>query len=99
MDLFVSHRALSTHERDHLARLLAALPAGEEWAVRHRHGPLLCALGLIDAPDAAYAHAADRLFADPDHTRSRALALLEQLERADRDERYEQRHRRSARGA
>jgi hypothetical protein len=99
MDLFLSHRALSTHEHDRLAHLLAALPAGEAWAVRHRHGPLLCALRLIDPPDAAYARAADCRFADPNHARSRALELLEQLERADRNERYEQRHRRSARGA
>jgi len=83
--------ALTMQEYDRLADLLAALPAGQGWAVRHMHSPLLCALGLLDPPDAAYAHAAERRFADPAHTRRRALALLEQLDRDARIERYEQR--------
>lgn len=91
MDTLVPTSALSTHEHERLAGLLAALPAGTGWAVRHMHSPLLCALGLIDPPDAAYARAAERRFAGPAHTRRRALALLEQLDRDARFERYEQR--------
>ena len=98
MDTFLPANALSAAERARLADLLAVLPAGRGWEVRHMHGPLLCALGLIDPPDAAYAHAALRRFADSAHARRRALALLEQLDRDARSERYE-RQRRGRRSA
>ena len=88
--------SLSAAERDRLAGLLAVLPAARGWAVRHRNGPLLSALGLLDPPDAAYADAAHRRFADLARTRQRALALLDELERDARHERYDQRHRRGA---
>lgn len=91
MDTQVLSSPISRHERDRLAGLLASLPPASGWAVRHRHGPLLCALGLIDAPDAAYAHAAHRRFSDPSQTRRRALALLDELDRDARSERYARR--------
>jgi len=55
------------------------------------HAPLLCALGILDATDVAYAHAARRRFADPSETRKRTLALIDELDREIRAERYEQR--------
>ena len=87
--------AVSTSDRDRLAHLLALVPATRRWAVEHRHAPLLCALGILDAPDVGYAHASRRRFADPSETRERALALIDELARETRAERYEQ--RRSAR--
>jgi hypothetical protein len=85
--------AVSALERERLAGLLAALPDGRHWAVAHMHGPLLCALGLLRAPDAGYARAAQRRFDNLAETRSRALALLVELDRDARDERYERRRR------
>jgi ribonuclease HII len=90
METVAPSRALSTPDRDRLARLLAFVPASRRWAVEHRHAPLLCALGIIDAPDMAYARAAQRRFADPSETRKRALALMEELDRERRAELYEQ---------
>jgi hypothetical protein len=87
--------ALSASDRDHLVRLLALIPPPHRWAVEHRQASLLCALGIIDAPDAGYANAARRRFADPLETQERALALIAELDREIRAERYEQ--RRSAR--
>ena len=95
MEPVVSSCALSTSELDRIARLLGLVAAPRRWAVEHRHAPLLCALGILDAPDVAYADAARRRFADPSETRERALALLEELDRETRAERYER--RRSAR--
>jgi hypothetical protein len=57
------------------------------------HGPLLCALGLLDSPDPAYTRAVHRHFDDPADTRRRALALLDELDRDANGERYEQRRR------
>jgi hypothetical protein len=85
--------ALSALEHDRLADLLATLPDRRRWTVAHRQGPLLCALGLLDAPDPAYARAAQRRFDDPVDTRRRALALLAELDRDAREERYEHRRR------
>jgi hypothetical protein len=87
--------ALSASDRDHLVRLLASVPAPRRWAVEHRQAALLCALGIVDAPDVGYANAARRRFADPLETRERALALIAELDRELAAERYEQ--RRSAR--
>jgi hypothetical protein len=98
MTTFVSSGALSAQEHDQLAALLAGLPAAEAWWTRHMHGALLCALGLADPPDPAYARAAVRRFADAELTRRRALALLEQLDRDVRAARYDER-RRTARQA
>src|SRR5215217_8180510 len=84
---------LSPVERTRLADLLAGIPAGRWWGVAHMHGPLLCALGLLDSPDPAYTRAAQRHFDDPADTRRRALALLDELDREAHDERYEQRRR------
>jgi hypothetical protein len=81
MSTFVHTSALSVDEHDRLASLLAGLPAGERWWVEHMQGALLCTLGLLDPPDAAYARAADRRFTDPVDARRRALALLAQLDR------------------
>ena len=81
---------LSSLERTRLADRLAGIPAGRLWAVAHRHGPLLCALGLLGSPDPAYTRAALRHFHDPGETRRRALALLDELDREAHDERYEQ---------
>jgi hypothetical protein len=81
MSTFVPTTALSLDERDRLASLLAGLPAGERWWIEHMQGALLCTLGLLDPPDAAYARAADRRFPDPGDARRRALALLAQLDR------------------
>lgn len=89
MDPSAPSPALSALERERLAALLAVTSPGRWWAVAHMHGPLLCALGLLSAPDAAYARAAQRRFGDPAHTRRRALALLDELDRDIRDERYE----------
>ena len=86
-------QVLSTLEHDRLAALLAGLPNPRRWAVTHRNAPLLCALRLVDAPDPAYAQAAERRFSDPAESRLRALALLEELDREARSERYEQRRR------
>jgi hypothetical protein len=52
-------------------------------------------LGILDAPDVGYANAARRRFADPSETKERALALIDELDREARAERYKQ--RRSAR--
>jgi hypothetical protein len=98
MDTFITSSALSSPERDRLAGLLAAMPAPGRWAVGHMYGPLLCALGLVTPPDAAYAQAAQRRFADSAETRRRALTLLEQLERDARNARYEQRRRKGWHG-
>ena len=87
METFVPTAALTASERDQLARLLQAAPAGRRWWVEHRHGPLLCALGLIDAPDTGYAHSARRRFADAPEMRRRALALIDELDRDGRVER------------
>jgi hypothetical protein len=91
MEIVVADSALSASERDRLARLLALVPPTRRWAVEHRHAPLLCALGILDARDAGYAHAARRRFADPSETRERALALIDELDREARAEHYEQR--------
>lgn len=72
--------AVSASERDRLVRLLALMSPGHRWAFEHRHTPLLCTLGVLDAPDEAYARAARRRFADPSNTRKRALALLVDLD-------------------
>lgn len=87
--------ALSASDRDHLVRLLALVSAPRRWAVEHSQAPLLCALGILDAPDVGYTNAARRRFVDPLETRERALALIAELDREIRVERYEQ--RRSAR--
>jgi hypothetical protein len=84
---------LTVVEHERLADLLAVLPASRYWAVSHMHGPLLCALGLLSAPDAAYARAVERRFGDPADNRRRALALLDELTRDARVESYEQRRR------
>jgi len=73
--------AVSASERDRLVRLLALMPPRHRWAFEHRHTPLLCTLGVVDAPDEAYARAARRRFTDPSTTRKRALALLVELDR------------------
>jgi hypothetical protein len=93
MDTSAAAPVLSTFERERLAALLAGLPDPRRWAVTHRHAPLLCALGLADAPDPGYAHAAQRRLSDPAESRRRALALLDELDRDARSERYEQRRR------
>jgi hypothetical protein len=98
MSTFVSPVALSDQERVRLADLLAGLPPTEAWWLCHMHGALLCALGLIDPPDPAYARAAVRRFADAELARRRALALLTQLDRDARTERYERRHGGDGRG-
>jgi hypothetical protein len=85
--------AVSASDRERLARLLALMRPGGRWAVEHRHAPLLCALGIIDAPDVGYAVAARRRFADPSEIRMRALALIQELDREIRAERYQQRRR------
>ena len=89
MEIMVRSLVLGTSDRDRLASLLASAPASRRWAVEHRNAPLLCALGILDAPDVDYAHAAQRRFADPSKARGRALALIEELDRDDRVERYE----------
>jgi len=89
MEIMVRSLVLGTSDRDRLATLLASAPASRRWAVEHRNAPLLCALGILDAPDVDYAHAAQRRFADPSKARGRALALIEELDRDDRVERYE----------
>jgi hypothetical protein len=94
MEAVVPNCALSATDRDRLTRLLALVPPPRRWAVEHRHSPLLCALGIV-APDVGYANAARRRFADPSETKERALALIDELDREARAERYEQ--RRSAR--
>jgi hypothetical protein len=91
METDVAGRALSAVDRERLARLLCLMPPAGRWAVEHRHAPLLCALGIIDASDVDYAMAARRRFADPAETRARALALIEELDRETRAERYQQR--------
>ena len=95
MESVVPDCALSATDRDRLTRLLALVPPPRRWAVEHRHSPLLCALGILDAPDVGYANAARRRFADPSETKERALALIDELDREARAERYKQ--RRSAR--
>lgn len=87
METLAPTAALTAFERDRLVRLLQAVPAPRRWAVEHRHGPLLCALGLVDPPDAGYAHAARRRFADGAETRRRALALIDELARDGRMDR------------
>lgn len=81
MKALIPVSVLSAAELDRLVRLLRALPAHHRWAVEHRHGPLLCALSVIEAPDAGYAHAAGRRFSDAAELRQRALALLDELTR------------------
>jgi hypothetical protein len=95
METVVSNLALPATDRDRLTRLLASVPPSRRWAVEHRHSPLLCALGILDAPDVCYANAAYRRFADPSQAKERALALIHELDREARAERYEQ--QRSAR--
>jgi hypothetical protein len=85
-----SDRVVSASDRDHLTHLLALVEGSRRWALEHRHAPLLCALGIIDAPDADYAEAAHRRFADPSETRRRALALIDELTRERREQRHEQ---------
>ncbi len=97
-DTFTPSSALSAIERDRLAGLLAAVSAPRRWAVEHMHSPLLCVLGLVKPLDAAYAHAAERRFADAANTRRRALTLLDQLERDARSERLEHRSRKRGHG-
>ena len=82
-----AREALSASELDRLVELLGVLPAGRRWAVVHMHGPLLCALGLVGAPDPGYQRAALRRFNDPIDARRRALALLDELDRDARAER------------
>jgi hypothetical protein len=98
MNTLAAKAVLSTPERERLVALLARLQNPRRWAVTHRNAPLLCALRLLDAPDAAYAQAAQRRFTDPAEIRRRALALLEELDREARSERYEQRRRERRRG-
>jgi hypothetical protein len=93
MNTLAARSVLSTLEHEHLAALLAGLQNPRRWAVTHRNAPLLCALRLLEAPDPAYAEAAERRFADPAEIRRRALALLEELDHEARNERYEQRRR------
>lgn len=88
-DTFTLSSALSAIERDRLAGLLAAMSPPRRWAVEHMHSPLLCVLGLVKPPDAAYAHAAERYLVDAANTRRRALTLVDQLERYARSERRE----------
>jgi len=82
MQTILAGNPLTPFERDRLAGLLAALPPSRRWSVSHMHAPLLCAVGVLSAPDAAYEHAAHRRFADPEEFRRRALALLAELDRA-----------------
>jgi hypothetical protein len=91
METDVADRAITGVDRERLVRLLSLKSPAGRWAVEHRHAPLLCALGIIDAPDVDYALAAGRRFADPSETRVRALALIEELDRETRAERYQQR--------
>jgi hypothetical protein len=93
METFSPNSILSASERDRLAGLLASLPDPRRWAVGHMHGPLLCALRLVNPADPGYAHAAQRRFVDLADARRRALALLDELDRDARSERYEQRRR------
>lgn len=95
METVVRSSPLGASDLDRLANLLTSAPASRRWAVEHRNAPLLCALGILEAPDAGYAHAAHRRFSDPSETRRRALALIEELDNDSRVARYEQ--RRSAR--
>src|SRR4051812_36039503 len=81
MEAVVPNCALSATDRDRLARLLAVVPPTRRWAVEHRHSPLLCALGILDAPDVGYANAARRRFTDLSNTKERALALIDELDR------------------
>jgi hypothetical protein len=48
---------LSVSERDRFVRLLALVSPPPRWAFEHRHTPLLCAIGILDPPDEAYARA------------------------------------------
>jgi hypothetical protein len=91
VETVVPNCALAASDRDRLARLLALVSPTRRWPVEHRHAPLLCALGILDAPDVAYANASRRRFADPSETRERALALIDELNGEIRAERYEQR--------
>jgi|tagenome__1003787_1003787.scaffolds.fasta_scaffold20327974_2 hypothetical protein len=91
MEAVVPNRALAATDIDRLARLLALVSPPRRWAIEHRHSPLLCALGILDAPDVGYANAARRRFADPAETKERALALIDELDREARAERYKQR--------
>ena len=93
METVVPNCALSAADRERLTCLLDLVPPPRRWAVEHRHSPLLCALGILDAPDVGYANAARRRFADPSETKERALALIDELDREARAERYEQRRR------
>ena len=91
MERVVASDVVRTSDRDRLTRLLAMAPPARRWAVEHRNAPLLCALGITEAPDVAYARAARRRFADPSETLERALALIDELDREMRAERYAQR--------
>jgi hypothetical protein len=82
METLPAASPLTGPERDRLAGLLAALPPSSRWWVSHMHAPLLCAVGVLGAPDVAYEHAAHRRFADVEESRRRALALLAELDRA-----------------
>ena len=86
--------AVSDSVRDRLARLVVSAAPWGRWEIEHMHAPLLCALGILEAPDAEYARAARRRFADPAETQERALALIDALDREAREERYELRRRR-----
>ena len=90
MEIMVRSSVLPTLDHDRLASLLASVPASRRWAVENRNAPLLCALGILEAPDVDYAHAARRRFADPSEARGRAIALIEELDRDERVERYAQ---------
>jgi hypothetical protein len=98
MNILAATSVLSAPEHERLAALLAGLENPRRWAVTHRNAPLLCALRLLEAPDPAYADAAERRFADPAAIRRRALALLDELDHEARNERYEQRRRQRRRG-
>jgi len=89
----VATGAVPRADRDRLAHLLAWLSPASRWAVEHRHAPLLCVLGVIDAPDAGYANAARRHFTDPAEVQARALALIDELERETRGNRHAPRPR------
>jgi hypothetical protein len=91
MESVVGADVVCTSDRHRLTRLLAMAPPARRWAVEHRNAPLLCALGILEAPDVAYAHAARRRFADPSETLERARALIDELDRELRAETYAQR--------
>ena len=83
---------LSALEHERLVSMLAGMPESRRWQIAHMHAPLLCALGL-GVSDSGYARAVERRFNDPADVRRRALALVEELDRDTRRERYVARRR------